>query len=354
MTTTKHSRRFIITGQSLMRHDLRNGQDPNFLSVVEGVRSADIAFANFEGAVRPPDAELPSEYHPSDAVTLDCLKWMGFNLLSLANNHAFEAAEAGIQYTEELARQKGFTTAGTGATLEEASRAGVLEISGTKIALIAMDTANCQTEKAVAGPGGPSGINPLRAECIEGGGFRLNPEDLSRNLMAIEQAASRVDCLFVSLHEHFWPEGGRSEWGTPCSWKREFSRRCIDAGACAVICHGIPRACPVEIYRDRPIFHSMGNFIFHSRMDCWDEQMIWEGIVVTGCLAESRIRDLRILPIILADEKGRADVPFVDRWFPTLAGGAAAERILDRIFTESEALGTEMQRSGDTYSIMLS
>jgi poly-gamma-glutamate capsule biosynthesis protein CapA/YwtB (metallophosphatase superfamily) len=137
-----------------MRHDLRNGQDPNFLSVVEGVRSADIAFANFEGAVRPPDAELPSEYHPSDAVTLDCLKWMGFNLLSLANNHAFEAAEAGIQYTEELARQKGFTTAGTGATLEEASRAGVLEISGTKIALIAMDTANCQTEKAVAGPHG--------------------------------------------------------------------------------------------------------------------------------------------------------------------------------------------------------
>jgi poly-gamma-glutamate synthesis protein (capsule biosynthesis protein) len=126
-----------------------------------------------------------------------------------------------------------------------------------------------------------------------------------------------------------------------------------EAGACAVICHGIPRACPVEIYRKRPIFHSMGNFIFHSRLDCWNEQMIWEEIVVTGCLAESRIRELRILPIILADGKGRTDVPFVDRWFPTVAEGEAAERILDRILAESKALGTEMQRSGDTCSIML-
>jgi hypothetical protein len=97
----------------------------------------------------------------------------------------------------------------------------------------------------------------------------------------------------------------------------------------------------------------MGNFIFHSRLDCWNEQMIWEEIVVTGCLAESRIRELRILPIILADGKGRTDVPFVDRWFPTVAEGEAAERILDRILAESKALGTEMQRSGDTCSIML-
>lgn len=105
-----------------MNHELREGKYPQFLSLVELLHSADVAFTNFEGAINPQTGDLPPGSRASDPATLDTLRWMGFNLLSLANNHAFEAGEKGIQYTKKIAMKKGFAVAGTGSTLGEAGR----------------------------------------------------------------------------------------------------------------------------------------------------------------------------------------------------------------------------------------
>lgn len=348
---SKSTINFAICGQALMRYDLSPGKDPHFLSLCEHLRATDAAFTNFEGAVLPKTEDEPQRSRRLDPATLDTIRSMGFNLLSLANNHAFEGAGKGITYTKKLALEKGFTVAGTGSNLEESANAGILEISGSTIALIAMDSANCQTKDAIAGLNGNPGVNPLRGEKLDSGDYRLNPDDVSRILATIEDAAERNDYVFVSLHEHFWPKEGRSQWGIPSPWKQAFSRQCIDAGATAMICHGIPRACPIEVYHGKPIFHSMGNFIFHSKMECWDEQMIWEGFIATGVLAESKVRELRLLPIILVDAEGRNDVPFASRWYPAIASGEAATRILDRLVAESSALGTVIRSTGEECSI---
>ena len=105
-----------------------------------------------------------------------------------------------------------------------------------------MDTANYQTKDAVAGVNGNSGVNPLRGEWVDGG-VRLFPDDVSRNLQATDDAAQNADYVFVSLHEHLWPK----DWTQTLQWKRNFTRQCIDAEATAVLCHGIPRACAIEV-----------------------------------------------------------------------------------------------------------
>lgn len=331
--------RFAAVGQALMHHDLRDFQDPRFLSAVEMIRSSDVTFTNFEGAVVSPSDSPPPDSRPSDPAMLDVLKWMGLNLLSLANNHAFEAREEGVTHTKELARERGFAAAGTGSTLAEATDASFIEVSGVRIALIAMDTANCQTKDAVAGEGGKPGVNPLRGDCVDSE-VKLREDDVSRNLHAIEVAAQQADLVLVSLHEHFWPK----EWSKPLPWKGAFARQCIDGGATAFLCHGIPRACAIEAYKGRPIFHSLGNFIFHSVMTRWHKPEIWEGFIVTAELADSRMEEIRLLPTILVDADGRTDVPYETRWYPTRATGEVAERILDRVAAESAELGTTVKR----------
>ena len=68
---------------------------------------------------------------------------MGFNLLSLANNHAGEGGRDGFTYTRELATRMGFA-----ATLIDAA---YLEVGHTTIGLVALDTANAQTREWIAG-----------------------------------------------------------------------------------------------------------------------------------------------------------------------------------------------------------
>jgi poly-gamma-glutamate synthesis protein (capsule biosynthesis protein) len=52
---------------------------------------------------------------------------MGFNLLSLANNHFFDCGSFGIISSIEQTKKRGFTYAGTGKNIEEAATPGYLE-----------------------------------------------------------------------------------------------------------------------------------------------------------------------------------------------------------------------------------
>ncbi|MCF3971894.1 CapA family protein, partial [Pseudomonas aeruginosa] len=59
------------------------------------------------------------------------------------------------------------------------------------------------------------------------------------------------------------------------------AKKCIDAGAVMFVSHGAPVLQPVEIYRGRPIFYSLGNFIFHvkSVKSTWRAREVWESVI---------------------------------------------------------------------------
>jgi poly-gamma-glutamate synthesis protein (capsule biosynthesis protein) len=95
----------------------------------------------------------------------------------------------------------------------------------------------------------------------EGATTKPHPADMSRILGAIGHARRQADYVIVSIHSHEMKDGRKD---APADFLREFARGCIDEGAHAVIGHGPHIIRGVELYKNRPILYSLGNFIFQN------------------------------------------------------------------------------------------
>ena len=116
-----------------------------------------------------------------------------------------------------------------------------------------------------------------------------NPEDARRILQSIRDARQRADLVIVYQHNHVF--GSRSfstiftegmpERLAPNPWLTKWTHDEIDAGADIVVMHGAPLLHGVEIYRGRPIFYDLGNFIYNvpPTLTYIDEPMAWESVV---------------------------------------------------------------------------
>lgn len=88
-----------------------------------------------------------------------------------------------------------------------------------------------------------------------------HPEDMARVEKAIYEAQMQADYILIAIHSHEL-SGDKKE--NPVDFIVEFAHRCIDAGAHAVIGHGPHLLRPIEIYKNRPIFYSLGDFVIHN------------------------------------------------------------------------------------------
>jgi hypothetical protein len=89
----------------------------------------------------------------------------------------------------------------------------------------------------------------------------VNETDMARVEKAIYEAQLQADYIVVSVHSHEI-QGTNKE--TPDDFLREFSYRCIDKGVHAVVGHGPHLLRPIEIYKNRPIFYSLGDFVLQN------------------------------------------------------------------------------------------
>ena len=94
-----------LTGQSMIRSDLRTTA-PDAVPRIRSLLSSDVVFTNFEGAIAEPGQSVTGGGRGflAPAEALDALGALGFNLLSLANNHAFDLKEIGIDNTRQPVR----------------------------------------------------------------------------------------------------------------------------------------------------------------------------------------------------------------------------------------------------------
>ncbi len=114
------------------------------------------------------------------------------------------------------------------------------------------------------------GFGAMRFEKGEGFGVRTsaNKRDVEENLQQIKEARRMSDWVVVSLHCH--EVGGeklltaahRSEIDEMADFAVDFAHRSIDAGADVFVAHGPQEPFGIEIYRERPIFYSLGTTIF--------------------------------------------------------------------------------------------
>ena len=112
-------------------------------------------------------------------------------------------------------------------------------------------------------PEGTLDFGGLRFEKAEKAGKKttVNPKDMDRTIKAIEEARFFADYVVISIHSHQIKKVLKEE---PSDFLEEFSRKCIDAGADAVIGTGPHLIRPIEIYKGKPIFYSLGDFFLEN------------------------------------------------------------------------------------------
>ena len=371
----------VLAGQSMIRSDLR-ATAPAAVPVIQGLLKGDVVFTNFEAAV----AEKGETVHegrgfltPPEA--LDALTTFGFNLLALSGNHAFDLKVTGIQNTIREANSRKIVHAGTGNTVAEAVAPGYLRTPKGTIALIA-SASGLITPGGSATPDRP-GVNELR---VEAGGIENeatqdlpgapantpNPEDSQRILQSIREARQRADLVIVYQHNHVFGNHsfstifseGMQERLAPNDWLKKWTHAEVDAGADIIVMHGAPLLHGVEIYRGRPIFYDLGNFIFNvpPTLTYIDEPMNWESVVAYVQFHGKNLQSISFRPIALNNlGEGQPDVhseytnnQFLDtRGLPSPATGARAGYILHRLADASKPFGTSVGLKGDTAEIKL-
>jgi len=203
--------------------------------------AAGITFGNLEGpfcAAPPyPEAGMVFRVHPE---AIAGLQRAGFDVLSLANNHALDGGYSCLRFTLRHLRQAGILAVGAGETFDEAHAPAVVERHGIRFAFLAYTYAG---HRDVPGTKGP---------VIAG----RNLEHVRRDVtVALEQA----DVVLVSLHD------GAEYTRRVASETEQFARATIEAGATAVFGHHPHVPQRIEAYRGGWIFYSLGNFVFEQR-----------------------------------------------------------------------------------------
>ena len=90
---------------------------------------------------------------------------------------------------------------------------------------------------------------------------RPNAEDLKRTLDEIREAKRQADYVMVSIHCHTFRN---EDMNRVPEYVEIFAHECIDAGADAILGHGPHELRGIEIYNGKPVFYSLGNFIFET------------------------------------------------------------------------------------------
>jgi poly-gamma-glutamate capsule biosynthesis protein CapA/YwtB (metallophosphatase superfamily) len=337
-----------LVGQALIKSDVCATAPAAFEQARGYLKGVDVAFTNLEVAIAPLGEKLTPRGPravPAPPVVIDCLKSMGFNVLSLANNHAFDLQREGIAATIGEVRKRGLVHAGTGADADAAAAAGFLDTPKGKVALVAMATGAQLDPETWAAPGRP-GVNYL--ERLPDG--RPNPQHKNRILDAVRAAARESKLVIAYHHNHYWgdPVGSglppdreqRIERFETLPWAVDWARELIDAGASIYVAHGDPSLHGVEVYKGKLILHGLGNYIFESvgGNDRYGP-LAYMSAVATAEFSNGQLVAAKFRPLILSTVKV-GDAP---RGAPYLAEGAEAELILHRLVDQSRRHGVSLE-----------
>ncbi len=209
--------------------------------------NASISFGNLEGAFSD---SLPITKRCQD--TANCYAFRspdflfkhivdaGFDVLSMANNHSGDLGVPGRLNTIEQIEKAGL------------SHVGLLEYPTTVIEKDGVKFGFCA-------------FAPIRGTC--------DINDTDEAVRIVKSLNDRCDVTVVSFHGG--AEGSKYEHltrereiflGEDRGNVYEFARKMIDAGADVILGHGPHVLRAVDLYKDRFIIYSLGNFCTYSRM----------------------------------------------------------------------------------------
>ena len=161
--------RIVAVGDAMPTRSLTKFDEPEYLGLVELLRSADASVANLETTVRTTDEGYPNVSTGTIMSTppelLSDLQWMGINLVSASNNHASDYGVGGILATIDHLGKARLPFAGIGSTLMKARAPGYLDTRMGRVALVSATSffaAHARAGDSRPDTPGRPGINPLR------------------------------------------------------------------------------------------------------------------------------------------------------------------------------------------------
>jgi poly-gamma-glutamate synthesis protein (capsule biosynthesis protein) len=194
------------------------------------------------------------------------LEFAGFDVLSLANNHAFDYTAKALQDSQKRLLDAGIAPIGAGNEAQAFSPV-IKNVNGTRIAFFAYTD---------------QGPESWQAENETLGIARVSNENLDRIKADIKLAKELADVVIVSLH------AGEEYSIEPNSNQTSFSRAFIDAGADLVVGshpHVVQKS---EQYKDKYIFYSLGNFVFDQNFS----EKTMEGQLIEVLIEGNKIKQV--------------------------------------------------------------
>jgi len=294
-----------------------NGIDYPLRFLGSELAAGDITFANLESPIAKSGTPLPGKQICFQAApsTLESLKLGGFDVVSLANNHALDYDAPALLETIDLLSQSGIKSVGAGVNITSARQPVIVECKGIKIAFLAYsDLAEIffsqKYPRAHRATEQQSGVAPLEEKSI---------------LEDIRIALQQADIVAVSLH-----------WGTeytdqPTKEQREMARHLIDAGADLILGHHPHWLQGLEIYQGKLIAYSLGNFVFDQN---WAEPTR-EGLVLQVEVDHEGVKQARVRPVFIQESQ------------PQWATEARQQKLLQQVVSLCGKLSTPVQIEGD-------
>ncbi|MCB9677254.1 MAG: CapA family protein [Alphaproteobacteria bacterium] len=238
-----------------------HGWEAVLAGVSERIAAADIAFANLESPVAPDhDKGVHGEVFNAPGSLVDGLAAVGFDVLSMANNHVWDQGADGMLETRDRVRAAGMQPVGVGETCAEAEAPVLVERNGIRVAFVALtDLVNTPTARAVAAAGLPGCAFVPGEECTTScepdRDALWYPIQAERVHAAIARARGEADVVVVSAH---WQVEYITE---PLPDYRGLAHGFLEAGADVVLGHHPHVLQPVETVGDGVIAYSLGNFV---------------------------------------------------------------------------------------------
>ncbi|MGD0920834.1 MAG: CapA family protein [Terriglobia bacterium] len=213
-----------------------------FQKIASTLAGADLTFGNLECPISDVGRDRHHLYSfRADPKALEGLRYAGFDVVSLANNHLYDWGAPALLDTLRRLREAGIVPVGAGANDLEAHYPQLIDLGGVKLAFLAY--VNVEPKAAMAAPDKP-------------GVAWLEPD---RVLADIRFARPLADVLVVALHwgAEYTPQPQRSQV--------ELAHQMIDAGADLVVGSHPHAVQPLEPYHGRWIAYSLGNFVFDQK-----------------------------------------------------------------------------------------
>ncbi|MBQ3529773.1 MAG: CapA family protein [Oscillospiraceae bacterium] len=429
--------KICITGDSILMENMPESYR-GLAPIRDYIAQADVRINNMEMVLSNYD-RFASTYcgglwlTAEPAVLDDILKY-GFNCFGFANNHTMDYSYGGVESTLEALKAKNMPVCGAGMSLAEATAPAMVDTKEGKVAVLSI-TSTCDDAARAGDPGhmipARPGLNMLRhsetflvnadhmkaleeiadATHINGrinnskrGGYTVSkpgifnlgtaefklsevegkssaphPQDMERMRLAVEAAKKDAEYVVVCFHSHEI-KGELDE--EPDYFIEEFARKCIDWGACAVVGSGTHQIKAIEMYKGKPIFYSIANFIFQSEKpkqfppDYHDRYGIDRSLTAQEAMyirsdggkrgLETEFKNYKgLMPLLEfeGDTVKKITIKPVELGFyhedksvkglPHNANDAVTQEVLETLQNLSAEYGTKLVRNGDLIEIVL-